>query len=171
MARGIDLPLLISPLDCAENLDKAIGLALEANNSGCFEKFVELANYYAEKDELSNWIAVIESVPKENIFFKPLNEELLNYYNTIDESSLDLLVKRFKQAYRAGLERECELYFSELAGEEDCFAPFVTLDSGRSDADLLAKIALTFRQKNEEIKTLRAELNPEKAKAPDQRFF
>lgn len=157
-SRGIHLPeLTYNPLNSVDKLEKAIEIALKAQEKGCPEKFVELLNYYQENNQIDNCLAVINAIPKNNSFFRQANLQLLDYYNHCEDISIPFLANRFKAAYNAGLTSERELYFSELAGE-DCITKLVEFDEAESDVDLLIKLALIIRGKNSTINSQHEEI-------------
>ena len=141
--------------------------AIQASKENCPDKIIELANYFQENNRLSEYLQVLEAVPADNPYFQKANGMMLDYYNMIQGSSIELLSKRFKAAYYAELS-EAELYFSELAGEKG-IVHSVPLSSG-SNGDLLISLALFIREKNSQISLLSNQLK-EQSPSPTPSFF
>ena len=153
---GIDMPeYACAPLAKAikGDVDGALMEALKGDAKNYPEKLAKLINYYQEQSQFENWLKVTTAVPRSSSIFQSVNEQLLNYYNTIQESTPELLTLRFKHAYFAGLD-EANLYYSELCGHAP-LQRLITLTPG-GNADDLINLAHIMREMNTKITKLEA---------------
>lgn len=143
--------------------NEALKLALEAENKGDRKVLVILSNMYSELGDFDNYRNVLSHIPTTNPFFVEANQQLHDINQSISLETIDLLEKKFRNAFHAGLSKEASCYFDQLCGNSGVCPE---IDNIKGDADTLIQIARKERRMKAEIENLKALLAEKQDQKP-----